>query len=701
MKQHKYLYFDEFQLKEKTDGLKKRDNIRYEAIVRKAEVLLQQDFYSEDYANSVYSQHGRFYELGEQLTDMAETLGFIYAVEKRQDCAEKLLAAMKHYAGFRAWAGPSNKDRTTPWKSELTTTKLLYGMAVGFDYLHDYISEEQRKKLADAICKNGVIPILEDWVLPGSRIHALDSMGHNWWSVCISFAGIALCVLKDYISEYRDWMPLIINSLKEFCTYSGNVIFNKIPNFDSSCFFYESIRYFNYGVGELLRFEYILSRLGDEDEKTVFLPHDKLSKAFLMLSYPAGNRILWAPFGDSSDSDNNSQLPCYLLLSGNLPDDTRYFMKRCYQQSTGNFTGTDIIYDDILWDKPEPTAHELPKVMISQESGCGSLRNSWEDNQTMFAVRCGYTWNHAHDDAGSFVLYDRGMPLLIDSGSCPYEDKLYLTYFTAKQAHSVVLAEDCDGRSENMYYGSKFSGLLARLDTLPGFEILRADSAGPFCNIYRRNFRHFVFLNDEITVVTDDIRSFSAHKFIWQLHYNGDIHFNGNTAEISNSVSKISVYAVYPQDCKMELSEGYSYLKDKNENSQGNNDNTYPCCVQRKYLCIQYPDVTDNAHFLNILMLNGASESEVLSLSGDEWCGAKITYKSKVYEIFYNFRADGRCMHINSNHSFDGWQTDAYMLIIRRSAQKTEWQIVCGSYLRRGDISIYESYTKKDAYGEI
>ena len=135
---------------------------------------------------------------------------------------------------------------------------------------------------------------------------------------------------------------------------------------------------------------------------------------------PVENRIKWVPFGDSSDSDNTSQLPCYLLLNGDLEDDTRYLMKRCYQQSMSAFTGTDIIYEDVLWDRPEPNVCQLPKVMIFEKSGCGSLRNSWEDNRTMFAVRCGYTWNHAHDDAGSLVLYDRGMPLLIDSGGCPF-----------------------------------------------------------------------------------------------------------------------------------------------------------------------------------------------------------------------------------------------------------------------------------------
>ena len=36
----------------------------------------------------------------------------------------------------------------------------------------------------------GVEPLAGDWLDPAKRIHALDSMGHNWWMVCVGAAGL-------------------------------------------------------------------------------------------------------------------------------------------------------------------------------------------------------------------------------------------------------------------------------------------------------------------------------------------------------------------------------------------------------------------------------------------------------------------------------------------------------------------------------
>ena len=46
------------------------------------------------------------------------------------------------------------------------------------------------------------------------------------------------------------------------------------------------------------------------------------------------------------------------------------------------------------------------------------LRSSWENDATLLAMKSGYTWNHAHADAGSFILFKQGEPLIIDSGTC-------------------------------------------------------------------------------------------------------------------------------------------------------------------------------------------------------------------------------------------------------------------------------------------
>lgn len=694
---HRYMYFDDCKLKAVRERITAEDE-QYARLLKYAEVLLEEDFYSEEYANSEYTQHGKFYDLGHQLTAMAETLGFIYAVEGRKDCAQKLVDAMLHYADFECWAGPSNKDRETPWKSELSTTRLLYGMSLGIDYLYDYITAEQREKIIAGMIKNGIRPLLEDWVLPNTRIHALDSMGHNWWAVCIAFAGIALCIIKDEVAQYDEWMSQIKRALQEFCSYSGNRMFNKIPNFDSELFFYESIRYFNYGVGELLRFEYIYSRFCDASEKLCFLPHEKLAQAYLLLSYPADGQLQWVDFGDNASGDSKPQLPCYILLSGNIGDDVKRLLLRSYRQSVDMPTGVDLVYRDILWgDMPEGKM-ELPLVKVLEESGCGCKRTSWEDDATLFAVRCGYTWNHAHDDAGGFALYDRGKALLIDSGSCPYGDKLYHDYYTTGAAHSIVTADEKGQVFENTYLGSKFSGTLTRLDTADGLEIWCADATGPISNIYQRNYRHFIMLDDETTVILDELRAYEEHTYRWQLHYNGEATLEKDALHIDNGTSRMTVRTVSPENYRAELRDGYRCVENKPELKNTIYYGSDVILPKQKYLCVEYPERTRVAHFLHVLLLNEAESAEVESLSGTDWCGVKITRGSTVYKVYYNLRADGRNMHINTNNCIDGFETDAYMLVLCEKEGVCTWQTVCASYLRRDGESLYESFMKRDAY---
>ena len=73
----------------------------------------------------------------------------------------------------------------------MQTGGACYNFAIGFDCIHDFLSPEERKTFADALVEKGINLILNDWVFGEKRIHSLDTMGHNWWSVCVFDAGLA------------------------------------------------------------------------------------------------------------------------------------------------------------------------------------------------------------------------------------------------------------------------------------------------------------------------------------------------------------------------------------------------------------------------------------------------------------------------------------------------------------------------------
>ena len=98
----------------------------------------------------MYDQHGKFYEVRAQIIKTAHVLGFLYQITGKREYAERVREVMLFFASFKSWAGPSNKDRETPWRSELNTAHILENFAFAWDCVYDTLSEAERKLLLTA-----------------------------------------------------------------------------------------------------------------------------------------------------------------------------------------------------------------------------------------------------------------------------------------------------------------------------------------------------------------------------------------------------------------------------------------------------------------------------------------------------------------------------------------------------------------------
>lgn len=43
------------------------------------------------------------------------------------------------------------------------------------------------------------------------------------------------------------------------------------------------------------------------------------------------------------------------------------------------------------------------------------MRDSWDKDATMLAVKSGMTWNHSHADANSFIIFHKGTDIIKDA----------------------------------------------------------------------------------------------------------------------------------------------------------------------------------------------------------------------------------------------------------------------------------------------
>jgi len=658
----------------------------WETMLERADRYVGEKLVSKEYAEGGQGQHGNYGRPSKQMSGMGAALGLAFQMTGEEKYAKKLREAMLHYGKLNRWAGDAQQD--PPWHSELNTARFCFGYGVGYDSIRDWLSESDRKVIVSSMVRLGILPTLDDWVLRDKRIHALDSMGHNWWSVCVAMAGVAsLAVVGDEPRAER-WVESVRDGFPEWFVYQGNILQNKSPNFDQAGAFYESVNYAEYAMSEYLLFHLAYTNLYGDDPLPGIDILKKSGDFFVNTCYPTSERLLPVNFGDSSLRASGSRTVRLLLANGFDAPQYHWYSSRV-DSGLGDPIG--LVYYALEPDSDAPSY--LAKSAIYEDIGWATMRSSWEDDATFLAVKSGFAWNHAHPDAGSFILFHGGEPLIIDSGNCSYSRREYTSYYRQSKAHNVILhdgqaehPESCGGPDRGVVH----PGEVYHLMDLGGIKYVMADATGPTSWKFSRNYRHFVWV-DDVILVFDDVRAHEEGQLEWLLHYEGEAVERESDIHLSNGESsRAIVRPLYPKGMKVTRKEG---LKDHEPDEKV------------EYLALVPEGESREAKFITAIMpLAGSSKSspaEVTLLEGDEMIGVRIRADGKVTEVFMNLRADGRRMHRNSNKVIYGWDTDAYIFATTRKEGAADdpdsvdrCLVVCGSYLRKNGKVMLDSLSK-------
>ncbi|NBD27020.1 heparinase II/III domain-containing protein [Paenibacillus glycinis] len=679
-KRHPYLFFDQAWVARFRVQLQQDESLarEWQAFLEKADDLLKNPFIDEAEADGEDSQHGRYGPPSEQVAKMGTMLGLAYQVTGQRFYAEKLRDGLLHYGTYLKWHGKGLLRNDPSWHSELNTSRFCHGFAVGYDCIHDFLSTEERTVIRQSLLELGVLPTLKDWVFADTRIHALDSMGHNWWAVMIGTAGVGVLSVIDEEPEAGAWLDEIIRIFPEYFLYKGSVLGNKSLNYDEAGAFYESLNYADYGL-----YEYLVFRLAYQHSfgYTDFSDIPVLAKAggfFLQTTYPASERPLTVNFGDGSIYSGAVQAAKLLLANGFEDPRLRWYLRE-WKAEYGFY---DFIRQDLIWQGEMSPPSSVETSAIYADIGWATMRDGWEKDRTMLAVKSGFTWNHAHADAGSFVLYHKGRPLLIDSGNCAYDRPEYVDYYLQSEAHNVVLFNGEGQLRSDVRSGVKEPGQLYHLIDHAGLRYVYADAAGPMSPHFSRNFRHFLWV-DGVIVIMDDIRAHEKGNLQWLLHYEGDTCIDERgSLRITNGDASVIVKHLFPKKLIVKQKEG---LKDHNP------------AIKVTYLSFEEEELVQEAKFITALIPIESERSlpEVTALEGHELQGIRIRSDGKETDIYWNLRADGRIMHQNCIRKLNGWETDAYLIAITRpvGADEEDLTMVERCFIGHGSILRHKGHT--------
>jgi hypothetical protein len=596
--------------------------------------------------------------------------------------------------------------RDPPWHSGLGTGGTVLAFAIGFDCIHPQLTAPERRHFADALVTKGLHPILDDWMLEPTRIHSLDTMGHNWWSSLVFNAGIGAMAILEERPDVLPWLQRISEASKEWYSYAGSELETKPANFDRNGAFYESVNYADFAVAEYLRFVFCWKNAA------MFAP---LSQApflhtvgdfFIQASYATDDRVLPVLFGDGGLHSSGYTSMNLLWALGENNNANLWYLHQFDGIPPGDakprLTAFALVYGPSVDERNHaPDVPGLSDSALYPDMGWAMLRSSWAKTGTLFAIKSGITFNHAHADAGSFMLFHRGDALLIDSGGVPnYALPEYDGYYRQSRAHNVVLVDGEAEFHDDTYFGSQFPGTLTHLIEAGDLKYVMADATGPTVWKFRRNFRHILWIGDVILII-DDVKSYQAGQFQWLLHVGEKATVKDANLQVAGPHGQVLVRPLFP----VELPPGFpaDFPEDMQiveESGFKDHDVKHP----DTYYAFEPPSKADQTTFVVALILTDPAKPNphVDRFQSENMEGIRLTQAGTVTEVYVNTLAEGRIRHRNAVVTTNGWETDAYVtaLTFPEKADRTKVENIAGlfvadgSFLRHNGAVVYDSLSK-------
>lgn len=636
--------------------------------------------------------------------DKLEYLALTYLVDPNAKTREKIKQTFIQLSNHGSLEPTDMLHREPAWQSQLATAKANYNMAVAYDAIYSDVSAEMRDSLAKCIYKVGIEPTIHDWLDPATRHHSINSMGHNYWMACIGNCAIACMAIEKEMPEVGRWIEAADKAIKEWVLFEGDFYQHKPKSIDNGAY-YESVNYANYGMSQYLLYRFAKGNHNggkydiDDNDK-------KIAEYFMHTCYPVTEgKMPSLYFGDGDEFSNGEMCVKLLYAMGIHDDNLLWYLSKItpHQHREGlplDYPLGILISPDLTLAPQEPT---LPTQAAYLSNGWGIIRNSWDNNSSLLAVKCGHTWNHAHADAGSFILYHNGYPVIKDAGNCWYPNENYRNYFFQSQAHNVLMLDGKAQPEEHQYQGAYNDGKISQITESSGVRFISADATGPTGKYFQRNIRNFLWI-DNVILIIDDARSFDYGEYSWTLHPGMASKKDGIDIIIENGDHKVAVRPLWPEylaESDFEHDFPFNLKLSELEAPKAKQLQEY-----EKYYTVRDPRKRNDEKFITAIVLpdSDGKRADVTRFDVIDGYGVKIDDGVSTTEVYFNHRADGHIMHRNSCHTLGPFDTDAYIFaysypsqLKNEPANISRYFMAYGSYVRThyNHESIFDSFTKQ------
>jgi hypothetical protein len=456
--------------------------------------------------------------------------------EKYLQHAEKEMLAI---SAFKDW-NPSHF---------LDVAEMTMAMGIGYDWLYKVLPDSSKEIIKAAILKKGIDPSLND------KYNGFLNSKYNWNQVCN--AGMVYGVLAVY-EDMPGLSKVIINRAVESIKLPMN-------NYAPDGAYPEGYGYWDYGTSFNIMFLSAIEKLFDTDYGLSELP------GFMKTAGYMENMItpLKLSFNYSDCGNGAGFNPAMFWFANKLNDFSLLWSEKGFIQGNRRHTGNRLLPAAIIWGSNVKFADiQPPKEMVWTGQGINPvimMRTSWTVPKAIFLGFKGGTAssNHAHMDAGSFVMEAGGVRWASDFGMQDYN---------SLESKGVDLWNNKQNsqRWQVFRYNNFTHNTLTvdnKLHAVEGFADIRSYSSDPeFMNaisdlskIFKDQLaecvRGVAIVNQQYVIVRDELQTLDKETTLrWTVLTSADAKITGkNSIELKKDGQKLKIQVIEPDGLNVTM----------------------------------------------------------------------------------------------------------------------------------------------------
>jgi hypothetical protein len=412
----------------------------------------------------------------------------------------------------------------------LDVAEMTNACGIGYDWIYDQLSPEDRSTIRTAIIEKGLKPGLTEY----RKKTFWTDCNHNWGQVCAGGLTVGALSIADEEPDLA----------REILALTRKTISKPMNQFAPDGGWDEGPGYWNYATSYNV---YYLAAIDSALGTDFGLEGDPgFSETALFHMQLTGPTHKTFNFADAGDGLEPAPQMFWFAKRFNRPE----FAAWERASSAGHM---NIFH--LLWFDPDgqwPSSN-VPLATVFKRVNVGAMRSSWTDPNAWFIAFKGgdSAANHSHLDLGTFVFDAMGKRWALDLGPDNYNLPGYFgqqrfTYFRlGTKAHNTICV---NGQNQNLKAKAPITSFVTAPDRTTA--IIDLSAAYPSGSV-RRGIELIdgkqVLIQDEVNLLQD-----KPIPFDWNFHTPARVDADGMKAVLTLSGTQLRATLLSPEDGKFE-----------------------------------------------------------------------------------------------------------------------------------------------------